>query len=247
MTGGWKLRLGPVSLKFQNSPDQDGWIRVKGWRGFTLIELIVVMAVIAILAAVLLPALSSAKSRAWTARCQSNLRQIGFGLRLYGDDNGGHYPESGDIIYWNQTDPDTLQASWLQQISPYLQNTNLFRCPANARLPVARQSNFNYFNGVRAAFVAAGYQQAAVNSERILYPYAYVLSGDTLDFGPLDADKDDYIYNCVGGMANGTPWLAWRAHTKGQNVAFDDGHVKWYNRYNTNEMTFRYDSLHGWD
>lgn len=220
---------------------------MKRRHGFTLIELLVVITVIAILAALLLPALAAARLRAWTAQCQSNLRQIGLGMKLYADDANGRYPESGDIIYWNQTDPDTGQPSWLQQIFPYVQNTNTFRCPANKLLPPSQQSNFNYFNGVRAAIIASGGLRASVNSARILFPSAYVLSGDTLDFSPLDADKDDYTYNCVGGIANGLPYLQWQAHRKGQNIAFEDGHVKWYSGYNTNEMTFRYDSMHGWE
>ena len=108
--------------------------------------------------------------------------------------------------------------------------------------------------------VAAGNTIAAVDTKRIQFPAAYVLSGDTIFYrGTLDgtlwidslsstndADKDDYVNNCVGGPVNGIPAKEWRIHNQGQNILFDDGHAKWYQSYDTNEMTFRYDSMHGW-
>lgn len=226
--------------------------------GFTLIELLVVIAIIAVLAAMLLPALSAAKQKAWTTNCNSNLRQAGLGMKMYADDNGDLYPESGADIHWGSIDPTTGKPSWMQQIIAYVTNTNAYNCPGNVQLPVNMQGPFDYFNGVRAAYIVSG-AFASLRGTSILYPSAYVLSGDTCgipnvtkgedsggQFDPLDADKDDYVQNCVGGPANGTPYELWQVHSLGQNILFSDGHVKWYKNYTPREMTFNYTLLTNW-
>jgi prepilin-type N-terminal cleavage/methylation domain-containing protein/prepilin-type processing-associated H-X9-DG protein len=216
--------------------------------GFTLIELLVVIAIIAILAALLLPALSAAKRHAWATQCQSNLHQIGLGMMMYADDAGGNYPESGGTIPWGQIDPVTHNYSWLQQILPYVHSTNVYHCPAN------KLCQFSYFNGTRAAFVSDNDSACSLKTQQILFPAALVASGDTAWFptplppGTLeDADKDDYTQNCVGGAINGTPAMVWQVHGNSQNLLFADGHARGYKGYNTNEMTFRYDSIHSWE
>ena len=227
----------------------------KNAHAFTLIELLVVIAIIAILAAMLLPALATAKQKAWKTSCTSNLRQIGLSMRIYADENQELYPESGHNIYWGAIDSITQKPSWMEQIVPYVGNTNVYRCPGNVQLALNMQNPFTYFNGDRAVFVVTG-TDASVKATSIVFPAAYVLSGDTCgipgvtgggNFDPLDADKDDYTQNCVGGPANGSPYELWQVHSLGQNILFADGHAKWYKGYDTNEMTFRYDSMHGWE
>lgn len=210
---------------------------------FTLIELLTVMAIIGILASLLLTSLSKSKERARTAQCISNLRQVSLGMRMYADDGNGLYPMSGDEIPWDLIDNRTHRTGWMQQILDQVANKGVFHCPSD------RRSLYSYFNGARAAYLGTN-GPSPLDSKQIRFHSAYVLSGDSPWYEGTntinDADKDDYTYNCVGGPSNGTPSRPWQMHNRGQNLLFEDGHAHWYRGYVANEMTFRYESIHGW-
>lgn len=114
------------------------------YAGFTLVELLVVVAIVAILAAFLFPVFSRARQRARQTACLSNLRQLALATFQYAQDSDDHYPYGGDPSdldttswqYWQQGKywPDILQMQANHQSLPnvmagYIKDTRIWECP----------------------------------------------------------------------------------------------------------------------
>lgn len=86
-------------------------------RGFSVLELLVVIGILTVIAAILFPVFSSARRKAHQSACTSNLRQLSAALKMYLQDNDGVFPPFNGYV------------SWAQMLKPLTREGYVFRCP----------------------------------------------------------------------------------------------------------------------
>jgi prepilin-type N-terminal cleavage/methylation domain-containing protein len=220
--------------------------RRKHAKAFTLIELLVVIAIIAILAALLLPALASAKERGRRAVDQSNLHQQGITLQMESADNNNKLP---DLRYPPYTaNPGIAYGLWPWDISTnftdemisYGASQNIFYCPSNPGFNTTNTWNFNpNFRILGYVYLIPGAGMNAGGKAEAPYWKTNVVGSPMqppataaviVDVVVRDTGTGSYSKISVGSLPPGV--VQRTSHLQGSQPAggtelFEDAHVEW--------------------
>ena len=150
--------------------------RARARGGFTLLELLVVVAVIAVLASLLLPALNRGRGKARAAQCVGNLRQWGLAYRQYADDNKDFLPRRGQGVQplaqierpedWFNALPAYLGSAPYQQIYAA---TRKLEPPSRSLLHTSRAKSLSLLLRATTGVISSGPPNMAFNQRRAIW------------------------------------------------------------------------------
>jgi prepilin-type N-terminal cleavage/methylation domain-containing protein/prepilin-type processing-associated H-X9-DG protein len=206
--------------------------RVKRFRrGFTLIEILVVIAIIALLAAILFPVFARARENARRASCQSNLKQIGLAFHQYVQDYDDRYPTNLGANDSSNTTTN-LPYGWADELDPYLKNTQVLQCPSekypansNPTALILKQGYTDYAYNYDIFAPAGAYK--SVHQAAFIYTASTIVLQDSLSGDNLASQAALSRHNYWEEVLDGTSDLKEPRHLEGNNWLFADGHVKW--------------------
>lgn len=218
--------------------------RINVRRGFTLIEVLVVVAIIALLAAILFPVFARAREQARRSSCASNLKQLGLAIAQYTQDYDERLPlysyGNGHLGSSGYATGDG--ARWADIIFPYTKSTQIFDCPSgNNKMTLFGQSydiltySYGYATPTAAdsLFGVAGRHMSEIQDAAgtIMMVDDGRSEDGTGNEGmgrviPNAADTLDTLSGKVNGVRHtGAAQNELTSH--GFNAAYADGHVKW--------------------
>ena len=187
-------------------------------RAFSLVELLVVLAIIAILAALLLPPLASARAKARSIHCQNNMRQLGLATRMYLDDQ----------LPW----PDHLIRLEANSHKNTGSRDSIWRCSSTSSDDPLRgafsdyQLNF-YGSGNKLKPLGLGFKR----KEQDLVSFVHMIVLGEMAYVSIFAPPSSIVWLDMPFSSNSGYQLRWR-HTAQANSLFADGHVENSNRKN---------------
>jgi prepilin-type N-terminal cleavage/methylation domain-containing protein/prepilin-type processing-associated H-X9-DG protein len=200
--------------------------------GFTLIELLVTIAVIAILAAMLLPALSSARTKAQSTQCASNLRQLSVATFLYCQDNNDLLP----FAWYNESDASDNNFSAL--LTPLLYHADfdgygdfenkVFSCPKRMVEPLVGPNPMRISYGMNAN-----------NSVDFPDPHTRRLAQVPNPAGTLLLADVAYLYNHPPIQRLDADQVGYK-HDNRANFVFFDGHAAANSTFQTNTLMVKF-------
>jgi prepilin-type N-terminal cleavage/methylation domain-containing protein len=223
---------------------------------FTLIELLVVISVIAVLIALLLPALGKSRDASRTTYCLANLRSIGQGLTSYADTNRDTCPHWSAWQLWDGdgTGGDSPGPGWTELLRDYVSPREAFHDPARPR----DLAPFCYFMQARYTYAQFGQTYTSLHPAKVQFPSAFVFAGDcdnpmlyAAPYGTTnnqpDCDQDDADHPAV--FFDGE-LFAHKARSDGAaglvNLLLMDDHATSFNRYEPALLTWHGTRFSDW-